>query len=466
MIYENDSADIATDLYSFYFMNGAYGLMSSSPVTRTKCVTILSYLSKASVEPIIPLLSKLETYSNDVYWELKGQVLILCSNMLMQFNSEGDEEDGDNLSAAGEGPALLDQNEDGEVQEVHPESPKEPEKEGSQIQEEPEEEESKIEEEKEEAEPQEEEPVEENSPPSNDIKEQPTQEEAQDTQNMSKVETMQKLSEEYSPLLFNIINKIFLPQAPKATLKIGLIYLAKILHFYEDFSDQYLKILLSVPDAIRTSVVDCNPIPGTEEEVLVAGATTEKYRTYGAPLEWNPIFIASSLEKYIKTNNLENLEWAHIEIFESCLQQNFYEGTYEKWLSIFSSLKSYFFISLCDRDFCRTSIEILKKIYLNESMQEAFIKESKEIFVKTLKLLYQPDVEQECKDNVKEFLELLHNCDESTPALQKMVYDVIKYFAEKNTAKYQTSNLIELTNDVVYKKRGEIFPAKIQSHTS
>ena len=152
-------------------------------------------------------------------------------------------------------------------------------------------------------------------------------------------------------MIFTIINEIFIPFAPKATLKIGLIYLAKILHYYPDFADRYLEILLSVPDPIRTSVVDVNPIPGTEEEILVAGSTTEKYRTYGAPMEWNPLYVASALEQYIKSQELENLDWAHIEIFEACLKQDFYEEDIQQWLEIFKSLKSYFFISLCDRDF-------------------------------------------------------------------------------------------------------------------
>ena len=47
---------------------------------------------------------------------------------------------------------------------------------------------------------------------------------------------------------------------------------------------------------------------------------------------------------------------------------------------------------------------------------------------------------------------------DSGPALKKMVYDVIKYFAEKNTEKFQTSNLIDLTVNVVSDMRGQIFP--------
>lgn len=101
LVYENQASDLAPDLYSFYFENAAYGLLCSSPVTRTKCVTVLGYLSKASIEPIIPLLPRIETYSNDVFWELKGQVLILCANILIELNTDDDNE---------EGPTLLEQN--------------------------------------------------------------------------------------------------------------------------------------------------------------------------------------------------------------------------------------------------------------------------------------------------------------------------------------------------------------------
>lgn len=53
--------------------------------------------------------------------------------------------------------------------------------------------------------------------------------------------------------------------------------------FYPDFTPRYLEILLSAPENIRTSTLEMEPLPGTEEEVYVSGANTEKYRTYGAP---------------------------------------------------------------------------------------------------------------------------------------------------------------------------------------
>ncbi len=190
--------------------------------------------------------------------------------------------------------------------------------------------------------------------------------------------------EKYTPIIFDIINKIFTSDAPKATIKIGLIYLAKILHFYPDFTDTYLSILLNCTDNIRSTTLEVEPLPGTEEEVYVSGANTEKYRTYGTPLEWNSLYIAQSLEKFIISNSLESLEWDHIEIFDACLQQEFNENELENWLEIFSSLKNYFFISLCYRDFSTTSIEVLKKFFCHPVMQPKVLEDCLDIFIKTL----------------------------------------------------------------------------------
>lgn len=116
-----------------------------------------------------------------------------------------------------------------------------------------------------------------------------------------------------------MIESVFSINAPKATIKIGLIYLAKILNFYPEYTPTYLSVLLSAPDNIRSSILEVEPLPGTEEEVYVSGASTEKYRTFGAPHEWNALFVAQALERHVIAGNLENLDWAHIEIFAGCL---------------------------------------------------------------------------------------------------------------------------------------------------
>ena len=77
-----EQEDLSTELYQFYFEHAFRGLHVQSPVTRTKCVSLLSYLSRVRLEPILPLLPILQKQNKDGYWELKGQLLILASNIL------------------------------------------------------------------------------------------------------------------------------------------------------------------------------------------------------------------------------------------------------------------------------------------------------------------------------------------------------------------------------------------------
>ena len=67
----------------------------------------------------------------------------------------------------------------------------------------------------------------------------------------------------YTAITFDMIRQILTPNAPKATIKIGLIYLAKILHFYPEYTDTYLQILLSAPDNIRSATLEVEPLEGT-----------------------------------------------------------------------------------------------------------------------------------------------------------------------------------------------------------
>jgi len=87
LVFESESG-MSTELYNFYLEHAGRGLHSSSPITRTKCITILSNLSRIRLEPILPLVRILRKQQNDEYWELKGQLLIFASNALIQFNSE------------------------------------------------------------------------------------------------------------------------------------------------------------------------------------------------------------------------------------------------------------------------------------------------------------------------------------------------------------------------------------------
>jgi len=61
---------ISSEIYSLYYEQAIRGLHHSSAVTRTKCITILSYLSRIRLEPILSVLSLLEKQATESSWEL------------------------------------------------------------------------------------------------------------------------------------------------------------------------------------------------------------------------------------------------------------------------------------------------------------------------------------------------------------------------------------------------------------
>jgi hypothetical protein len=70
LLYENE--DISPEIFTFYFKDAAQGVFATSPITRTKCIAILSYFSRISLEPILPLLPLLQKQCKEQYWEFKG----------------------------------------------------------------------------------------------------------------------------------------------------------------------------------------------------------------------------------------------------------------------------------------------------------------------------------------------------------------------------------------------------------
>ena len=282
-----ESEKISGEIYSLYYEHALRGLHHSSAVTRTKCITILSYLSRIRLEPILPLLPLLEKQATESSWELQGQLLILAANGLMQFNQQRQVAETTNKDGATTTENMTEnqssvQKDDSNVKTLGNEGN------ASAISE-----------------------------------KQADNRKARDFVTASTVQTIeldQKTIDDCTPVLFNIIDTIFKQGCPKATTKIGLIYLAKIINYYPEFTKRYLDVLLSCPENIRLATLETRPLSGTEEEVYVSGANTEKYRTYGAPLEWNSLYIIQNLEKNVMAEGLEVLEQAHIEITDAAIQ--------------------------------------------------------------------------------------------------------------------------------------------------
>ena len=73
------------DMYDFYFEVAKRGLYFTSPVTRTKALSILSQLAPCSLVPMFQLLPSIRKMVDSQQWELQGQLLILSNCALQEL---------------------------------------------------------------------------------------------------------------------------------------------------------------------------------------------------------------------------------------------------------------------------------------------------------------------------------------------------------------------------------------------
>lgn len=141
----------------------------TSPVTRTKILSILSQFARINLIPILQFLPKLSAMVAEEHWELKGQLLILCSNALyyLDINAPNEDEDQEQPSQ----------------QQVEGEA-------------------------------------------GNSLGESGLNQSSKDESGSRDKMVTHELIGKVKGVLFDIINKVLTPNAPKTTIKIGLNYLA------------------------------------------------------------------------------------------------------------------------------------------------------------------------------------------------------------------------------------------------
>jgi len=421
--------DFTEDLYNLYFYYAIVSLDFPSPVTRAQGLKILNEIVYINYVPVIQVIGKLENLSRDQWWEVKALILILCSSLLIYISKEKDgnihAQSQDIVQSSGEPLNLSGAQQRGEGEE--------------------EEEEEKI--------------VESSQNNDQDLI---IQEEQEHNEEMKEIAQMSdqiqfKTFENEEAFLINLVNSIFRLNTNQNVLKIGLIYLANILNKYPVLCPRYLEILLHIADVIRSSILDINPIPGTEEDYIAQNSF--KYKLTGAPLLWNSVGIAEALESYVQEKDLASFERVHSEIFERCLVQPLEAKDSSVWLRIYESLKWHVFVGLCDRDLCQLCGEIVKKFFTYEQIQDEILENSKVIFYKTLTLLYHPDRDSICKENMLDFFEFLQSHESNK--FKEYIYRIIKEFSEKNKEQFLQSNLVDFMNEVAKQRREEIFGADI-----
>ncbi|KRX05819.1 Calponin homology domain [Pseudocohnilembus persalinus] len=387
--------DFDGELYQLFSHFAFQSLYSSSPFMRTNCLKIINEILYYSYEPILAKMHKLQKLIFDDWWEVKAQILIITANLLLYIaQSQLELEQRSQKNS----PKNDSQNME-EIKSIHSKD---------------------------------------NNNNNNN------------NNNSQDQETIRQ-QQEY---LMNITLGIFRTQVSENILRIGLIYLAPVLNHYPQLCDRYLDILLEIHDGFREIVLTTDPVPGMEEGQIVRGYASFNYKLSEAPIIWNSVGIAKSLDKYTKNNQLEQFQRVHLDILIGCLYKQMEDADAQTWMEIYENISTLIFDSLYFSELCYQASDILKKIFLFESIQKFVLNFSFDLFSQVLQQIFHPDVEEQCKENLLQFFQFLITQND---IFVGYIFDIIKLFSEQNKTIFLKSNLIEFMNDLAKDRRTKMF---------
>lgn len=186
------------------------------------------------------------------------------------------------------------------------------------------------------------------------------------------------------------------------------------------------------------------------------GSTSFKYKISGAPLEWSSSGLADALDRFVQSSRLEFFESKHIQILYGCLEQPIEDSKVEIWLSIYKDLQKYIFISLTDQSICGIAASIIKKFFVNRRLCEQILPITKDLFLKIVVNIYQPDIGDKARSNLLQLFEYLRDQGDH---FREYVFQIVKLYSERHKADFLKSNLVVFTNALARVRKERLFGA-------
>lgn len=249
-----------------------------------------------------------------------------------------------------------------------------------------------------------------------------------------------------------IIKKCFNKDAPKSVQKLGLFKLQPLLNEYKLLYPGYVEVLVGIDQEIKQIVLSEEPIRTGEEIYFSLGSVSFNYKLKSDLANFDMILLANSLIDCIITNELESLEREHMQIFNICCSSKAELGqssTQEAWQKVFSKLKNYLLVSICDPEICQDSLIILHNFLTADGLKYHIYSEIKDVFVKSLELLYKGDAEV-CKEAMRAYLQeqVIPRTQDTDNALKKFFKQVLTRMQEQHSAEFASSNLVDIIDQL------------------
>jgi hypothetical protein len=241
-----------------------------------------------------------------------------------------------------------------------------------------------------------------------------------------------------------IMKNCFGAHVPMSVQRIGLFEVQDILNEYKVLYRSFIETFLQMEPDIRNMIMNEDETKENEEIYFSLGNNSDIYMVKSTPHLLDRLQMIKALSEYIIESELESLEAIHIDLIAYFCDVEIDSKQHETWFKVFSKLKEYIFVAICDQDLYDQALKILLKFFTTEQLKFNIFEESQKIFPKTLQVLYDGEAEA-CKETFKKFAEDLYN-DNEDPALTNFLKTVILEFKEHYPEVFQTSNLVEIAS--------------------
>ena len=240
----------------------------------------------------------------------------------------------------------------------------------------------------------------------------------------------------------DIMRNCFGANVPMSVQRIGLFECQDILNDYKALYRPYIETFLKMEPDIRAMIFNEGEGKQDEEIYFSLGENSDIYMVRSNPQLLDKLSMLKALSDLIIDNELENLQSIHIELIAFFTDQEMDSKQHETWFKVFSKLKEYLFVAICDTDLYELALKILLRFFSTEQLKFQIFEDSQKIFPKTLQVLYDGEAEI-CKETFKKFVEDIIENNED-PALTNFLKSVVMEFKEHYPEVFQNSNLLEL----------------------
>lgn len=227
---------------------------------------------------------------------------------------------------------------------------------------------------------------------------------------------------------------------------------------YSDlYNEQFFELLGRLSDKDRQYILGLDAGAGEKKlrSVPLPSSTGMPYVLHPVSVKWDALKLAKIMEAKCVDEGIERFTSLQLQVLHSAVlcqantNINSSEALFDQWVDIYSAVKNFVFVGLCDPDCAVNSVGVLSSYLFNSHLKESVVTDSR--MSGTMKLLYgSTDTQNEglkaCQYIFEMFLKDTFACG---APYDGAVNTMITQFSKQNSAIYAGSvNLQKLSKEV------------------